>query len=182
MTRDHLGQDRQVAGGVLVEPELRPPEGPRGIVDGSQECQPWSAPFKPIVTAAIELEEGACRRQALAAAAMTRRTPPPGTRDARPAQDAPQRGASDDDPVPLGEQLGEVAVVRSGVRSGHQRKDPLDDGRVRSPGRAAPAVPMHQAGRAMVTLRGPQPEYLADRQIQLLRGLLDRQVACGDPR
>ncbi len=125
---------------------------------------------------AVGLEQEASLAHALTPAAVARCSPAAGARAARRAQQPLQRGASDGQALPLGEQLRQMAVVDTGVGGQGQLEDARTRGLVQTPGRNPPKVAVDQAGQASLEelvleapdrpLREPQQECrLAHRQL-----------------
>lgn len=164
--RGDLAQEEEVALGIFPEAKDRAQRGAGRIVDGMEEDVGGPAAFQPVVLAAVHLHEHPGPGEAVPAPAMLRA--PAGARagDALLREDAVNRGAGEDEPFPLGEELAEVLEVHPGV-GGPGEMDQTSAGGVSHPawGGAAP-VPMDQGGRAPFTIRRSQALSLPDRASQ----------------
>ena len=101
------------------------------------------------MAAAVDLEEHPLARHPLPAAAIADRATGPDRADRGLGEDAPQRPRSDDEPLALGEQLGQVGVIDPGVRRRRELDETRPQGFVKPIGRCPAVVAAGEAGRAV---------------------------------
>jgi hypothetical protein len=168
----------QVAGTVLLVTERAEDELARGIVDGAHEREPGTTALEPVVVAAIDLDEHTFAEHALATAAVPWCAPLPGAGHACSTEDAPDAGPAEREALPLGEQLGQVAVVGAAVVVADGQLDDLLPGVLVDAAGAGPAaVPVGQCRGALGEEPDPQAPGVPDRDAEPRGGLLDGQVA-----
>jgi hypothetical protein len=146
-------QQLEIPGGILLVAEGRRRDDARGVVDGADQGQPWTAALEPVVAAAVELDEQAFLGHPLAPAAVARRPTSTGTGHAGRAQDPAHRGPAQDDALVLGQELGQMAVVAAGIAALGELGDPRRHGWLDPSRRGSAAVAVDQAGRA-ISLEG----------------------------
>ena len=141
---DRLAHDDEVARDVLLVAEGGRGHPPGRVVDRADEGQPWAAALEPVVARAVGLEEHAGLGHPVAPAAVagcaaaTRAGDPGGPEDPADAHPA------DDDPLALGQQLGEVAVVGAVVSTAGEGPDLLAGGLVDPARRRLTAIAVDQ--------------------------------------
>lgn len=148
-----------------------------GIIQGTVEGEAGSTAFEPVVMAGIELDEEPGLRHALATAAVAGRPSGPRTGDAGGDQEAMDGRAREDDPVVLGELLGEVLMVEPSVDRPGQASNPLLQGLGESVSGDPTPIPMGQGSRALPPERRQQPLTVPVREAQKCGGLGDREAA-----
>ena len=178
---DRVAQDREIARGILLLAEDGRDHLPRRVVDGPDQGEAGTAALEPVVPAPVELEEEALGRHPRAAAAVPGRPPSARAGDARGAQDPAQALPADDDPLALGEQLGEVAVVDLAVRPLPELDDPVPRRGVDPPRRWAAPVAVDEARRAVPLEGAPQAPHLSLGQGELDRPRGHAQLALENP-
>lgn len=135
-----LAEDVKVACGRFLIVEPAGEDLTRGIIHGGVQDESGTAVFEPGMMAAVELDEHAFLRHAVAAGAVLRRAAPAGAGDAGLMQEATDGLARDTYPFPFDEELGEVLVVDGGVGSAGEPHDPLAQGSGQTSGRGTPAI------------------------------------------
>lgn len=121
---------------------------------------------EPVGAAPVELDQQPGLGHPVAPAAVARGPAPAGTRPTGRAEQAPQRGPGDDDPVALGEELREVAVIGALVDRRGQLEDPRP-GRLGQPVRRRPApVAVNDRVDAVLDKSPPEPPHRAMESIQ----------------
>jgi hypothetical protein len=100
------------------------------------------------VAAAIELEEQALGRHPLAAAAVARQSTPAGAGQTGRPEDPLDARPADGNPLPFGEELGQVAVVDVVVRRPAELDDPGPERRVKPPPGWSSPVAVDEPDRA----------------------------------
>jgi hypothetical protein len=116
-----------------------------------------------MVTAAVELEEQAFGGHALTAAAVTWRPPSSGRGDAFGSKDPTYARAAEFDSLALGEQLGQMRVVSSGVAGRGQADHSIADIFADPPLTGSPSIAVDQAGRSCRSELAQQTPELAFR-------------------
>lgn len=126
-----------------------------GTVLVASSMAPWRTrrgpPLEPVVVAAVPLEEQPRLRHAGAAAAEATGPSRPWTGETGGQQDPMDRGAREDDAVDLGEFLGQMLVIESGIGRAGQPHDATLKGSGNAIGGGAAPVPMGQGGRPVPT-------------------------------
>jgi len=156
-----VAQDREVTGGVLLVAERRPGHDPGRIVDSADEGQPWTALGQPVVATAVELDEEAGLGHPVTPAAVTWGATVARAGSAGRSEQALERRSADDDPVPFGQELGEVAVVGPVVHRRGQIEDPRPGRLGQAAWRGPPAVAVDD--RVDPELDVPPPKTQIDR-------------------
>lgn len=151
MGADQRPEHDEVAMGIFLRPEDGGGDRVGGIIDGALEDQAGAAPLEPVVVAAVPLEEQARLRHAGAAAAEATGPSRPWTGETGGQQDPMDRGAREDDAVDLGEFLGQMLVIESGIGRAGQPYDATLKGSGNAIGGGAAPVPMGQGGRPVPT-------------------------------
>ena len=153
---DHSLQEHQVAAGVLRGAEDGLGNHSGCIVDGDQQRQLRSPVLQPGVLTAVDLHQHTLLGHAPAPEAVLRGAATAGAADAGLDQNAANGGAAQVDALAFPQQLGEVAVVCTGVavdgQLHHGSSGRLGDGVV---GSASP-VPMGQYGGTILALSGEE--------------------------
>ncbi len=111
---------QEVAVGVFPLGEAGVNHRTSGIVHGQQQCERSSPVPQQRVMTAVQLDQHALSRHALAAYPVLGRTPASWTAQTGVDQDAPQGGPADVDALALAPQLAEMGVVGSGVTGASQ--------------------------------------------------------------
>jgi hypothetical protein len=115
VVRDEITQQPEIAVRVLLVADDRTENVAGGIVDGGEEGDARAAVLQPGVRAPIEEDDEPALRHALPARAVARGASPARAAEARVEEDAANRGQGEREPFALGQELGEVAVVRPRV-------------------------------------------------------------------
>ena len=124
------------------------------------------------MAAAVDLEEQARLAHPLPAAPVAPRSPGPGRGQARLGEDPAQGPLRDDDPLPLGEQVGEVGPVGSRVRRRGELEEAGAGRLVKAVGRdPAPVAVDERGGRAVRAVGRQEAPDRPDRQPEVGRGL-----------
>jgi hypothetical protein len=110
-----LGEGSEVAGGILRDAERPAGHSARRVVDRAHERRERKVGPEPAMAAAIGLEEHALADHPLAPAAVAWRPTGADRADRGLGEDPPEGALGDDEPVALGEQLGQVRVVHLGI-------------------------------------------------------------------
>jgi hypothetical protein len=113
--RGRLGEDDEVAGGILGRPEGRAREPVGGVVDDADERGVRLVRPEPLVAAAVGLDHLALAGHALAPSAMAGGASSPDRGERCLGQDPPQGPFGHHEPLALAEQLGEMGPVGPGV-------------------------------------------------------------------
>lgn len=166
IAHDEPTQEEEVAVGVLLVPKDPVEDGPRSIVDRSEQDEVRATVLEPRMMTAVHLDQQAGLGHALAAAAMPRGTPGPGTAQASGPEPPLHRGARDVQPLPLGQQVGELVIIDAGIRGARQREHPRPDGLRQTAGRGSATVPMGQDSDAVLVQRGKEPADMTVREAQ----------------
>ena len=143
----HLFEEEEVALGVLLLAEERCYDRSCSIVNRAQEGATRLVWAKPVMGAAVYLQEHAFLGHPLATLAMSRRPVAVRCLEAGCAPDALDALATEDDAFSLGQELGQVVVVAAGVGTGKQLYHPRADLLLDPPGRSLTAVAMHKGRR-----------------------------------
>ena len=167
----------QIPLGVLMVAEFGGEHRPGGIVHRGQEGKPGAAGLQPGMGAAIEEDEHARLGHALPAAAMPWRPAPSRTAEAGFVQDAMDGGAGQPEAFPLGEELGEVLMIDSGIGPLGQGDHPVTRGLSGPPGRLASLVAVDEGRGATDAVSTPQAPDLSDTPAQKLSGLRHEELA-----
>jgi hypothetical protein len=136
----HPGQDGQIGEAVLGRPEGRADDRAGRVIDGADQGQPWATPLEPVMRAAVDLDEQPGLGHPRSTTPVLRRPPRPDRPDPGVTEQALERRAPDDDPLVLGQQLGEVAVVDPAIACAGEFDDPLPGARLDASWRGSPAV------------------------------------------
>jgi hypothetical protein len=147
---DELAQQQEIAVCILLGAKDASQDFARGIVDGREEDEAGAAVFEPGMVATVHLDEEAGLRHPLSATTMARWAAGAGTPDASPAKETVDGGAGQVQRVPLGQELGELAIVHAGVDGPGQGEDAGTDGLSDSLRGRAPAVAMRECGQAVL--------------------------------
>src|SRR2546428_4500572 len=126
--------------------------------------------LQPVVRAAVDLDEHARARHALASAPVATGSTAFGAADAGVVQDPPQRGVGDVQALPLGEEFLEVEMVGPRVGSRGEPDHALAQRASQPPRRSAATVAMNQGRRAAGPLGGTQTTDLAGGAAEQPRG------------
>jgi len=169
---DELAQEEEVAVGVLLETEDAPQHAAGGVIDGGQQHKPRAAVLQPGVVAAVQLDQEAGLRHALAAAAMAGRPAGTGTADPGGAKQPLHSLAGEAQALALPEELGEVVIIHAGVAGAGQREDPSPHRLGEAPGRGTAAVAMGESGKALLAKAREQAAKVAKREAQQQGSLL----------
>lgn len=161
---DDLLEEHQVAGGILMLAEDCAEHGAGRIIDSVEQDEGGAALLEPGVMAAVELDEQSRSRHTLPAQAVFGGAPPPRAAQAGRAEDAVNGGMGEDEILALGQELGEVAVIHSGVgRLGEADEALPDGGTDPARGRSAP-IPMDEGFGAASAVGAPKTTELAHRE------------------
>lgn len=173
----HGFEEAEVAVSVLRVAKLASDHRPGGIIHPGEERQPGTAPFQPVVCAAIDLQQHPRARHALAATAMAARPAAFGTLESGPVQDPAQRGVGDVEAFALGQELLEVQMVHLRVGGLRERGDGIAQRVIETARGATPSVPMDQRGRAADPVGDTQATNLAGGTTEQARGLGDGDLS-----
>jgi hypothetical protein len=165
-----LAERLEVPRGILLVPEGPARHVARGVVDPADQGQPRPPALEPVVAAPVDLEEQARLGHPLPAGAMAPRAPGPGRGQARLGEDPAQGPLRDDDPLPLGEQVGEVGPVGARVRGGGELEEAGAGLVVEAVGGdPAPVAVDERGGRAVGAIRREEAPNRPDRQLEIGR-------------
>ena len=176
---DRLGEHGEVADGILLGTERAAGHPAGRVVDAGHERGEREVGPEPAMATAVDLQELPFARHPLPAAAVLRRATRADGRQASLGQDPPERPLGDRDPLPLGQEFGQVGVVDPGIRRPGQLDEPGPPGVVESVGRRPAAVAVGERAR-ILHVAGEQAADLAGREPEDPRRLLDRQAAGDD--
>ena len=168
---DERAQHQEIAVGIFLRAKGAGEDFTGGIVDGGVEDKAGAAVLEPGMVAAIHLDEQAGLRHALPAAAMAGWAASTGTPDARRAQKPVDGGAGQMQGVPLGEKLGELAIIHASVDGPGEGDDAGPDGLSHSPRGDAIAVAMGECGQAVLPGLGQQATDVTNREAHEPRGV-----------
>lgn len=137
-----LAENVEVAGGgfLLVEPAGE--DLACRIIDSGVEDKPRPAVFEPGMMAAIELDEHAFLRHAIAARTVLWRAPPARAGHTSFVEEPTDGLARDPHSFPLAKELGEMLVVYRGISGAGESYDPLAQGIGQTARRGTPAIGM----------------------------------------
>jgi hypothetical protein len=177
-----MPEQKEVAVRIFLEAEDSAEDVPSGVIDRGEEDEAGAAVLEPGMVTAIELDEEAGLRHALAPPAMARGAAGAGTANARLAQQAVDRGAREVNPFALGQELGEMAVIAASIASAGQGEHPRADGIRTAAGGPPAAVAMSEGGQALLAHFRDEPADVADRESQQRRRRPSREESRADPR
>jgi len=173
---DEVAQQEEVAVRIFLEAEDGPQHPAGGVIDGGEEDEAGAAVFEPGMMTPVELDEEPRLRHPLPAAAVAWRATRAGAADARRAEQAMHRGAGEADAVPLGQELGQMAIIAAPVAGPGQGEHPRTESRRHVSGGLATPIAMGQSGQALLTEPGEEPADVADREPQQRRRRLGREA------
>jgi hypothetical protein len=113
---EHIGQQREVAGGVLLGAEVSREDASGGIIDGSDQRHCGTTVLEPGVQRGIDLEQQTEARCPFPQLAIPLAAAAAGARSAGSAQPAAEGRPRYAQSFPFGQQLAEVSVVTTGVQ------------------------------------------------------------------
>ena len=171
-----LGEGGEVAGSVLGRAERGAGEAAGRVVDDADQRGLRVIVAEPAMAAAIGLDHLALAGHPLAPGSMARRAPRPDRCDRSLGQDPAQRPLGHDQPLTVGEELGEVGPVDARVGRRREFDQPVPQLVTRPMGRRPPAVAVDQARGTIGPIAIEQPMDLADRELQYSTCLLRRQL------
>lgn len=180
MRAGHASEDNEVACGVFLVAEGGGDDVGGGIVDDSEEAEPWPTGFKPIMGTAVGENHQTWLRHPFPAFTMFGRAMFARRGDAILAQDESKRFVVDLNFFVLRDFFMHVGIVESGILGGGQTDDFPADRFRRSPlGRPA-TQGVGQYGRAQVFQTSHESPYMAKRQFQKIRGASAGQPSIQD--
>jgi hypothetical protein len=112
---DDAFQKPEIAFRVFLLPKHRVWHGTRGIIHSQKQSQPRSILTEPLMMTSVYLHQHPLLRHALPTMAMLKRLMVTATGQSGPGQDAPDCGPGATDILSLGQELGEVGMVDSGI-------------------------------------------------------------------
>ena len=116
--------------------------------------------------AAIGLEQNPLAGHPLTSAAVGRGSPRAGTPEAGPQEDPADGRALERDPLALGEQVGQVAVVEPEIAGPGELDDPLGEGGIDGVPRTSAAVAMGESGDPLASIASLEALEVADRELE----------------
>ncbi len=167
--------------GIFLEAEDRSQHVAGGVIKSGEEDEARAPVLQPGMMTAIELDEEAGLRHALAAAAVARAAAGPGTANPGFAQQPVDRGAREVNAFVLGQELGEMAIIAAAIASAGQGEHPCADGIGTTAEGPPAAVAMGEGRQALLADCGDKPADVADGEGQQLRRVPGREESRLDP-
>ena len=174
-------EQEEIAVDIFLEAENGGQHVAGGVINGGKEYEAGAAVLEPEMMTAIELDEQAGLRHAVPAAAVARGPAGAGTADAGFAQPALDRGPRKVNVFPLGQELGEMAIIAAAIAGAGQGEHPGPKGIGRPVGGPAAAIAMGQRRQALLADGGEESADMADGKAQQPRRARRSQESGLDP-